>query len=191
MILFHCKDVDALKVGVKGTNKLGIPGWVSYVGFSILSNSKIVQVTWKEPSYSVATYPFDSIAEKPDFFYFDEGGSEKKVSKQYYEAHVTMFGDREWLETVTKSLHWKFSAIDGDPNLGDGVKLYATIQLPKRIGEEAAIKTLHTVALVLEKTGAKILRKKIELVLFDERTVKFKCNGACPECIQEDRETWW
>lgn len=105
------------------------------------------------------------------------------LMKQYYEAHVTMTGDRNLLEEVIKSVRWKFSAIDGDPNLGEGVKLYATRQYNKKIGEEMAVQLLKDMAEYLVFCGATILRRKIELVIFDDRVGLVKCTGACPECI--------
>jgi len=105
--------------------------------------------------------------------------------KQYYEAHVTMLGSPAGIEPLVTALGWKFSAIDGDPNLGTGVKCYATRQFNKRFGEMLAIDNLLMAAGRLEAAGVKVLRRKVELVVFDDRSkaVREACDGACPECV--------
>lgn len=109
------------------------------------------------------------------------------MTKSYYEAHVTMTGDREKLRRSTREIGWKFSAIDGDANLGDGVKLYATIQMNTKVGSNRAIARLKTAAKFLEDEGAKILRRKIEIVIYDDRSSLVRpCDGACVECHLDD-----
>ena len=105
--------------------------------------------------------------------------------KQYYEAHVTMVGVPTKLRPIVEKIGWKFSAIDGDIDLGEGLKCYATRQMNKRLGEEAVIAMLNSAAGDLEKDGAHILRRKVELVIFDNRPkmAREACNGACPECV--------
>lgn len=110
--------------------------------------------------------------------------------RQYYEAHVTMEVPtriaREHLKKKVESLRWKFSAIDGDINLGDGVKCYATRQFNARRGEDAVRHDLIATAQALaDVTGVTVLRRKVELVIFDDRSKKVQaaCNGACPECV--------
>lgn len=106
--------------------------------------------------------------------------------KQYYEAHITMLGNPLILAPIVAKTGWKFSAIDGDINLGVGIKCYATRQFNLRVGEDTAIKLLHETANQLYKLGAEILRRKIELVIFDDRSkeVKENCNGNCLECVE-------
>lgn len=88
----------------------------------------------------------------------------------YYELHITFNGycpveDKRCVEKVG----WKYSKIDGDPKLGDGVKSYATKHLPSRAGIQGVHLELKTamwnLALVY---GLKPIRAKIELVQFDE-----------------------
>lgn len=98
----------------------------------------------------------------------------KKLSRNYYEVHLTFVSnDVERLKYAIETVGWKFSKIDGDPVLGEGVKCYATkhyagnkpqsfvaSELDKVVREITAILT------VLPNTN--IVRKKIESVLYDE-----------------------
>lgn len=112
------------------------------------------------------------------------------ATNSYYEAHITMdtFPNVVYLEDLTKELGWKFSRIDGDPNLGNGVKCYATKQFNGNMYKGDVLGKLLTAAAILEHQGARILRRKVELVLYDDRSskVRFECNGACPECHTEE-----
>lgn len=109
------------------------------------------------------------------------------MTKSYYEAHVTMTGDRDRLRHLTKALSWKFSAIDGDINLGDGVKMYATRQFNARLGDEAVVAELNEIADTLEAGGAAVLRRKVERVIYDDRSSLVKpCDGGCIECHLDD-----
>lgn len=111
------------------------------------------------------------------------------MSKTYFEAHITIAStgpmERLSLKEKVESLGWKFSAIDGDPVLGPGVKCYATTFFNVKIGTNAAINTLLATAERLEALGVIVTRRKIEEVLFDDRSDKISpeiCDGACPEC---------
>lgn len=90
--------------------------------------------------------------------------------KQYYEAHVTMLGEPESIRPFVEQTKWKFSAIAGDANLGDGVKCYATRQMNTKIGNDEALKSLHGTADWLEAHGVEVIRRKIEIVIFDDRS---------------------
>lgn len=105
----------------------------------------------------------------------------------YYECHVTMTGDRETLKFETERLGWKFSAIDGDANLGDGVKLYATRQYNAKRDQDEMVEVLLQAARYLKTCGATILRRKVEVVLFDDRSSKVRCDNICDECREADR----
>lgn len=110
------------------------------------------------------------------------------MSKSYYECHITMLGDPKKVEPLVKSLKWKFSAIDGDPTLGDGIKLYATRHYNSRMEQGRVLDELLITATKLEEFGIEVIRRKIELVIYDDRssTVSFKCKGGCPECHLDD-----
>lgn len=111
------------------------------------------------------------------------------MNKRYFEAHVTMEAppsEAPRVAAAVKAIGWRFSAINGDPILGDGVKMYATTHWNERIGIEVAVRRLHQAAGML---GAqhKVVRRKVELVLYDDRSSAVStCDGACPECHAED-----
>lgn len=120
----------------------------------------------------------------------------------YYELHVTMqaeedgrltSGMRSRVRAEVERLGWRFSAIDGDANLGDGVKLYATRQLSaRRYTDESCIELLHETARILAKLpGVTVVRRKVERVIYDDRSSKVRaaCDGACPECRSDDVRT--
>jgi len=97
---------------------------------------------------------------------------------RYYECHITMVGDPAIIKPLVDKVHgWKFSAIDGDIDLGDGVKCYATIQYNFRYSPEAIILILDTVADALEAEGVNVIRRKIEAVIHDDRSSKTTFRG--------------
>lgn len=101
--------------------------------------------------------------------------------KKYFEAHVTMLGDAAVIRPLVEELKWKFSAIDGDINLGDGIKCYATRQFNLKIGEDKALNILHDTANNLTSKNINVIRRKIEIVIYDDR--QGLCSGACVECV--------
>lgn len=111
--------------------------------------------------------------------------------KKYYEAHITFTAGTGELETLKESvlgMKWKFSMIDGDANLGAGRKLYATRQYNyTKNDEQDLIARLLESASSLETLGAEILRRKIEVVIYDDRSSLVKpCDGGCVECNLDD-----
>lgn len=93
----------------------------------------------------------------------------------YFECHVTLQGDKDHIKPIVESTGWTFSAIDGDPNMGDGVKCYATTQLnATKFDCQQAVNAVEQCANVLHAAGMTILRKKVELVVFDSRRDKVK-----------------
>ena len=91
--------------------------------------------------------------------------------KEYYECHITMDGAPSILEQYVNAIGWKFSAIDGDPDLGSGVKCYATMHFNARKDFEEIKGKLVRDAAALSAVGVKVLRRKIEMVLYDNREI--------------------
>ena len=111
--------------------------------------------------------------------------------KQYYECHITMEAidshARQVAHEFTEHMKWKFSAIDGDIVVGDGVKLYATKHFNYRLPAVKVKGELMKAARRLEKEGVTVIRRKVELVIFDDRSTKVDaCNGGCIECHLDD-----
>lgn len=105
--------------------------------------------------------------------------------KRYYEMHVTFTGqDREVFRDLVQRSKWRYSAIDGDANLGDGVKQYATRQMNARTSVGEATLLVKDMASHLARHGAIILRRKVELVIYDDRSSLVQpCDGTeCATC---------
>jgi hypothetical protein len=109
-------------------------------------------------------------------------------TKSYYECHITLEGDPSIIKPIVEDdLRWKFSAIDGDIVLGSGVKCYATKHYNTKIPEKDIMYLLFLAAEHLEFFKIKVLRRKIEKVIFDDRSSKVKpCDGGCIECHLDD-----
>lgn len=112
--------------------------------------------------------------------------SELIGQKRYYECHVTMMGNPQTIRLEVEKLKWKFSVIDGDPVLGEGVKCYATRLFNTKLGTNEIVSQLLEVASVLSNYGFKVLRRKVELVIYDDRSTKVRCTGGCVECHLDD-----
>jgi hypothetical protein len=80
-----------------------------------------------------------------------------------------MKGDPKKISPHVNSVGWTFSSIDGDPDLGRGVKCYATRQFNSKLEVNEVIFLLNHTADILIEYGCEVLRKKIELVIYDER----------------------
>lgn len=89
-------------------------------------------------------------------------------TQPYYECHITMEGTKQHIRnTVENAPNWKFSAIDGDPALGDGVKCYATKHYNQKYDQEDVQKWVNEMADYLRESSIKVIRQKIELVVYD------------------------
>lgn len=108
--------------------------------------------------------------------------------KTYYECHITLEAPTlPVLKNLIETLKWKYSRIDGDPVMGAGVKQYATRHYNARLPVEEVLTELHKTADKIAEYGFKVTRRKVELVLYDDRSSKVKpCDGGCPECHLED-----
>ncbi|CAN7603481.1 hypothetical protein [Bosea sp. LjRoot237] len=113
--------------------------------------------------------------------------------KSYYECHVTMEApaadndNRQRVKAAVDAIGWKFSAIEGDIVLGDGVKLYATRHFNTRLGDDRVVSLLHDAADTLAAQSINVVRRKVERVLFDDRSAKVRpCDGGCLECHLDD-----
>lgn len=89
---------------------------------------------------------------------------------QYYECHITCKAEN--IASIRQHVldgKWLFSKIDGDPDLGPGVKCYATKQLSIVWHETAVIEQLEQFAERLRSKGITVLREKVELIIHDKR----------------------
>lgn len=107
----------------------------------------------------------------------------------YYECHITVEDPNyDWCRILIENMKWKYSRIDGDPIMGPGVKQYATRHYNSKLDKEKVLDELFSAANELIDNGIKVTRRKIELVIWDDRSSKitFACDGACPECHLDD-----
>ena len=89
---------------------------------------------------------------------------------KYYECHITMLLKPNTKIEKQHRGQWKFSQIDGDPVLGDGVKSYLTTFYPEHMTLEEIVDEMNYKAESIRGIyDAKILRTKVELVVYDER----------------------
>lgn len=107
---------------------------------------------------------------------------------KYFECHITMLGDPSFIRPKVEALKWKFSVIDGDPVLGSGVKCYATRLSKESLGADRVLEQLLHTAATLAWEGCEILRRKVEMVIYDDKTSRVRCTGGCPECHLDDIE---
>jgi hypothetical protein len=95
----------------------------------------------------------------------------KESMKEYYECHITMRGNPKDIKPLVESFNWKFSAIDGDPVLGNGVLCYATRHYNARWQKQSIIDEMRIVAAQLSQKAPveEVLREKVELVVYDTK----------------------
>lgn len=109
---------------------------------------------------------------------------------KYYECHITMIGKPEFIKPLVEKTKWKFSSIDGDPVLGDGIKCYATRLFNYKLPQDQVLDILFHTANNLKDKDCNVVRRKIELVIYDDKSshVKFDCKGGCKDCHLDDIE---
>lgn len=86
-----------------------------------------------------------------------------------YECHITIkkpSKDIIKLEVLAKTHKWKTSYIDGDPLLGKKIYFYFTCH---HEGYGKIFSKMNHLSGILEADGIKVLRKKIELIVFDTK----------------------
>lgn len=72
------------------------------------------------------------------------------------------------IQGTVESLGWKFSKIDGDPTLENGVKCYATKHYNKKYSLSLIIDVVAETSQEINRfCGAEILREKVQLVVHD------------------------
>jgi hypothetical protein len=88
-----------------------------------------------------------------------------------FECHITIAcnqTDMDRLRThVLRHAPWHFSAIDGDPELGQRVFCYATNHYQNQ--EEAIAGVLKFATMLKERWRFRVVRRKVEQIVFDER----------------------
>lgn len=91
--------------------------------------------------------------------------------KEYFECHITIAGSKSVdVQWSVELIGWTFSEIDGDPDLGKGVKQYATKHFNYRHSTEFVIEQLTDAAEKLRGYGCNVLREKVEVVIYDKRS---------------------
>lgn len=105
------------------------------------------------------------------------------MTKEYYECHVTMVSNHPAkVRAIVTALKWRFSMIDGDANLGDGVKMYATRQVNAKVPRDKVLADLHRMAEALAVVPyIEVVRRKVETVWYDDRIDKV-CTDNCAAC---------
>lgn len=111
------------------------------------------------------------------------------MTNTYYECHLTIEGDRELARDAVMLTGWKFSSIDGDIVTGPGVRHYATRHYKSSLPVEHVLERLHLCGDYIAERGVSVVRRKVEHVIYDDRSVKIApCSGGCAECHLDDRD---
>lgn len=100
----------------------------------------------------------------------------KTAYQALYECHITISPNLDLVQEIVKikthvesTIKWKFSVIHGDPDLGLGMRCFATKWFKTL---EEAEDRIHKAALDLMLNGLTLERKKIEMVVHDWRVVQ-------------------
>lgn len=88
---------------------------------------------------------------------------------QYWELHITFkYSPRTDLREAVELKGWKYSAIVGDPILGEGAKSYATKHLNKRrYTQQQAVDYIEEWAAFFYAKSFHVVRVKVEDVVYD------------------------
>ena len=86
---------------------------------------------------------------------------------EYYECHITMRGDKAIIQPLVEKAGWKFSCIDGDPVLGDGILCYATKHYSHNEAKDWVVLCMNRAAEELKECN--VIRQKVEFVLYDTK----------------------
>lgn len=85
-----------------------------------------------------------------------------------FECHITLnLSDKEIGEEVAKELHWKTSEIERDPVLGKDSYFYLTTHENDYVRIYDKMK--YTVSELDEHFGVRVVREKIELIMYDTK----------------------
>lgn len=87
----------------------------------------------------------------------------------YWELHITLGLHPVSAKPLIEALAWKFSCINGDPDLGGGPREYATHHGSPNAPIEGIIHELNRVAGILKEAGFNVIRRKVELVMYDTK----------------------
>lgn len=89
-----------------------------------------------------------------------------------YECHITIQYSPNFvteLEGLCNTLGWKYSQIHGDPLLGKHPFAYATKHFPSTENVNMVMIELNQMAKFLTEARFKVIRRKIELVIYDSK----------------------
>ena len=91
----------------------------------------------------------------------------------YYETHITMdkVPDALALRTTLTAFSWHYSCIDGDPTYGKKKLHYATGHYTGDWKLEEVQDAIDRMAGMLLEKGYSVIRRKIEMVMYDVRTI--------------------
>ena len=97
----------------------------------------------------------------------------------YYECHITLALTPKDMKQAVESFNgWTYSAINGDPDLGESLFCYATRRASAGHDLMKVIEVMGRVANGLELCGGVVLRQKVELVMFDTKALTASGEGA-------------